>query len=128
MCATPRSCAPRSPTPTARGWRSSISAPAIGSSAGSIHARYVGGDSTLRLTTDGPVSHILDERIFRLEEPITLFLGPDEGFDSDVTSTTRRMLRATTDYWRHWVRTLSVPLEWQAAVIRSASSRKLCTH
>jgi GH15 family glucan-1,4-alpha-glucosidase len=95
---------------------------------GSNHMRYVGGETTLRLTTDGTVSHVLDERIFRLEEPIALFLGPDEGFDADITTTTRRMLRQTTDYWRRWVRTLSVPLEWQAAVIRSAITLKLCAH
>jgi GH15 family glucan-1,4-alpha-glucosidase len=95
---------------------------------GSNHVRYAGGETTLRLTTDGTVSHVLDERTFRLEEPIALFLGPDEGFDADVTTTTQRMLRATVDYWRRWVRTLSVPLEWQAAVIRSAITLKLCAH
>jgi GH15 family glucan-1,4-alpha-glucosidase len=95
---------------------------------GSNHIRYVGDETTLRLTTDGTVSHVMDERIFRLEEPIALFLGPDEGFDRDVTTTTLRMLRETTDYWRRWVRTLSVPLEWQAAVIRSAITLKLCAH
>jgi GH15 family glucan-1,4-alpha-glucosidase len=95
---------------------------------GSNHIRYVGGETTLRLTTDGAVSHVAEERVFRLEEPIALFLGPDEGFDADITSTARRMLRETTDYWRHWVRTLSVPLEWQAAVIRSAITLKLCAH
>jgi GH15 family glucan-1,4-alpha-glucosidase len=95
---------------------------------GSNHIRYVGGETTLRLTTDGPVSHILDERIFRVEGPIALFLGPDEGFDADVTTTTLRMLHETTDYWQRWVRTLSVPLEWQEAVIRAAITLKLCTH
>jgi GH15 family glucan-1,4-alpha-glucosidase len=95
---------------------------------GSNHIRYVGGETTLRLTTDGPVSHLADERTFRLEEPISLFLGPDEGFENDVTTTTLRMLRETTDYWRHWVRTLSVPLEWQEAVIRAAITLKLCAH
>jgi GH15 family glucan-1,4-alpha-glucosidase len=95
---------------------------------GSNHLRYVGGETTLRLTTDAPVSHIGEERTFRLEEPIAMFLGPDEGFDADVTSTTRRMLRETTDYWRGWVRTLSVPLEWQEAVIRAAITLKLCAY
>ncbi len=99
-----------------------------GTTMGSNHIRYVGGETTLRLTTDGPVSHVLDERIFRLETPIALFLGPDEGFGSDITTTSGRMLRETTDYWRHWVRTLSTPLEWQAAVIRSAITMKLCAH
>jgi GH15 family glucan-1,4-alpha-glucosidase len=99
-----------------------------GTTNGSNHIRYVGGETTLRLTTDGAVSHMLEERTFRLEDPIALFLGPDEGFEADVTTTTLRMLRETTDYWRHWVRTLSVPLEWQAAVIRSAITLKLCAH
>ncbi len=95
---------------------------------GSNHIRYVGGETTLRMTTDGPIGHVLDERLFRLEEPIALFLGPDEGFPADITTTTLRMLRETTDYWRHWVRTLSVPLQWQEAVIRAAITLKLCTH
>jgi len=95
---------------------------------GSNHIRYVGGETTLRLTTDGAVSHVADERTFRLEDSIALFLGPDEGFNDDITTTTRRMLRETTDYWRRWVRTLSVPLEWQEVVIRAAITLKLCTH
>jgi GH15 family glucan-1,4-alpha-glucosidase len=95
---------------------------------GSNHIRYVGGETTLRLTTDGPMSHVLEERLFRLEEPVAMFLGPDEGFPDDITTTTRRMLRETTDYWRRWVRTLSVPLEWQEAVIRAAITLKLCAH
>ncbi len=96
--------------------------------AGSNHIRYVGEAATLRLTTDAPVGHILDERDFRLEEPIGLFLGPDEPLDGDVPSVTSRMLRETTAYWQGWVRTLSVPLEWQAAVIRAAITLKLCAH
>jgi GH15 family glucan-1,4-alpha-glucosidase len=96
--------------------------------AGSNHIRYVGQETTLRLTTDAPVSHIQEERTFRLEEPIGMFLGPDEGVDSDVATTTARMLRETTDYWRGWVRTLSVPLEWQEAVIRAAITLKLCAY
>jgi GH15 family glucan-1,4-alpha-glucosidase len=95
---------------------------------GSNHIRYVGGEETLRLTTDVAVTHILKERIFRLEEPIAMFLGPDEGFDADVGATTHRMLHETTEYWRGWVRTLSVPLEWQEAVIRAAITLKLCAY
>jgi len=95
---------------------------------GSNHLRYVGGEETLRLTTDAPVSHIAAERMFRLEEPITLFLGPDEGFDADIATTAERMLRETIGYWRGWVRTLSVPLEWQEAVIRAAITLKLCAY
>ena len=34
----------------------------------------------------------------------------------------------TIDYWREWVRYLSIPLEWQDAVIRSAITLKLCQY
>ncbi|MES3028928.1 MAG: glycoside hydrolase family 15 protein [Pseudomonadota bacterium] len=95
---------------------------------GSNHIRFVGGEMTLRMTTDAPISHISGERLFRLEEPVSMFLGPDEGFDADLTATTERMLKETTAYWRSWVRTLSVPLEWQEAVIRAAITLKLCAH
>ena len=101
---------------------------ACSTTAGSNHIRYVGDAVTLRLTTDAPVSHILQERAFRLEEPISMFLGPDEAFNSEVATATAQMLRETTDDWRGWVRTLSVPLEWQAAVIRAAITLKLCAH
>ena len=95
---------------------------------GSNHLRYVGGPMTLRLTTDAPVGHIAAERLFRLEAPITLFLGPDESFDADIGATGQRMLHETTTHWRAWVRTLSVPLEWQEAVIRAAIPLKLCAY
>ncbi len=96
-------------------------------STGSNHLRYLGA-TTLRLTTDAPVSHIAEERTFRLEAPITMVLGPDEAFDTDIGASAQRMLLETTDYWRGWVRTLSVPLEWQEAVIRAAITLKLCTY
>jgi GH15 family glucan-1,4-alpha-glucosidase len=95
---------------------------------GSNHIRYVGGPATLRLSTNAPVSHLQAERTFRLEAPIAMFLGPDEPFDTDIRSSTLRMLRDTTDYWRNWARTLSVPLEWQEAVIRAAITLKLCAY
>lgn len=95
---------------------------------GSNHLRYVGGATVMRLTTDAAVGHIANERLFRLEEPVAMVLGPDEGFDADIAATTERMLHETLAYWRGWVRTLSVPLEWQEAVIRSAITLKLCAH
>jgi GH15 family glucan-1,4-alpha-glucosidase len=95
---------------------------------GSNHLRYLGGDTVIRLTTDAAVGHIAHERLFRLEEPIAMIVGPDEGFEADITATTERMLQETLAYWRGWVRTLSVPLEWQEAVIRSAITLKLCAH
>ena len=95
---------------------------------GSNHIRYLGHDVILRMTTNAPVSHIREEREFRLEEPIALFLGADEPFQGDVRSITETMLADTCAYWRDWVRTLGVPLEWQEAVIRAAIALKLCVY
>jgi GH15 family glucan-1,4-alpha-glucosidase len=102
-------------------------APAAATS-GSNHIRYLGSDITLRLTTNLPVSHVREARTFRLETPIALFLGPDEPFQGEVLTTADSMLRDTCAYWRDWVRTLAVPLEWQEAVIRAAITLKLCVY
>jgi len=95
---------------------------------GSNHIRYAAQDVTLRLTTNVPVSHVLEERTFRLEAPIAFFLGPDEPFQGEVLSTANTMLEDTAAYWRGWVRTLAIPLEWQEAVIRAAITLKLCAY
>ncbi|WP_165186353.1 glycoside hydrolase family 15 protein [Caulobacter soli] len=95
---------------------------------GSNHVRYLCSDMTLRLSTDGPVSHILEERTFRLEKPIAMFLGADEGFNADIGATCNRMLQQTQEYWMDWVRGLAVPLDYQGPVIRAAITLKLCMH
>ncbi len=94
---------------------------------GSNHIRYVGPRLILRLTTDAPLTYVLEETPFFLEEPITLFLGPDESLTRPVGETGRQFYDATAEYWRNWVRHLAVPLEWQDAVIRAAITLKLCT-
>ena len=66
---------------------------------GSNHIRYVCTDVTFRLTTDCPVSHILDERTFRLEKPHAFFLGPDEGYDQEVGAGVEAALDRTVAYW-----------------------------
>lgn len=95
---------------------------------GSNHIRYLCTDITLRLTTDCPVSHVLEERLFRLERPLTFFLGPDEGYDQEVGAGVSATLDRTTAYWRDWVRTLYIPLDYQEAVIRAAITLKLCVY
>ncbi|HST91863.1 MAG TPA: glycoside hydrolase family 15 protein [Brevundimonas sp.] len=95
---------------------------------GSNHIRYVCTDVTFRLTTDCPVSHILNERTFRLERAHAFFFGPDEGYDQDVGPGVASALDRTVAYWQNWVRTLYLPLDWQAAVIRAAITLKLCAY
>lgn len=93
---------------------------------GSNHIRYLNGATTMRLTTNAPINYILDETEFDLEEELVFFLGPDEPFMDDVRAKAHVMLEATIGKWRGWVRQLSLPLEWQQAVIRAAITLKLC--
>ncbi|WP_298161028.1 glycoside hydrolase family 15 protein [Brevundimonas sp.] len=95
---------------------------------GSNHIRYLCSEVTLRLTTDCPVSHVLEERIFRLERSLTFFLGPDEGYDQEVGPGVAATLDRTVAYWKDWVRTLYIPLDYQEAVIRAAITLKLCAY
>jgi GH15 family glucan-1,4-alpha-glucosidase len=95
---------------------------------GSNHIRYQCTDITLRLTTDCPVSHVLEERVFRLERPLAFFLGPDEGYDQEVGPGLSATLDRTVAYWQDWVRTLYIPLDYQEAVIRAAITLKLCAY
>ncbi|MDX1711665.1 MAG: glycoside hydrolase family 15 protein [Rhodovibrionaceae bacterium] len=92
---------------------------------GSNHVRYVASDITLRLTTDVPVTYVLEEVDFVLERPMTLIFGPDESLERGVADTGRDFVERTDHYWREWCRHLALPFEWQDAVIRAAITLKL---
>ncbi|MBI5784164.1 MAG: glycoside hydrolase family 15 protein [Rhodocyclales bacterium] len=92
---------------------------------GSHHVRYVMADQALRLTTNASITAIVEEMPFFLEDSVTLVLGPDETVPEGAEEVGRRFLDETTQYWREWVRFLSIPYEWQAAVIRAAITLKL---
>jgi len=94
---------------------------------GSNHIRYVSSDMTLRMTTDAPVSYVMDEVFFPLEGSINIIFGLDESLTQSIAETVRQFEEKTVDYWREWVRYLSIPYEWQEAVIRAAITLKLCS-
>ncbi len=93
---------------------------------GSNHIRYVSPAQTLRLTTDAPLSYILEERHFLVDHPVTLIVGSDESMREGIERTARDLFERTLDHWRNWVRSLSIPFEWQDAVIRAAITLKIC--
>ncbi len=95
---------------------------------GTNHIRYLVGPQALRLSTDAPVGYVLEGRVFRVEEDVHFFLGPDEPFAGNLREEIRRMEQATRRYWQLWVRGLATPLEWQDEVIRCAITLKLCQH
>jgi GH15 family glucan-1,4-alpha-glucosidase len=94
---------------------------------GSNHVRYVMPRLTLRLTTDAPLPYVMEEIPFLLEDPCDLILGPDETLLRPIRETASEYEEKTVEYWREWVRYLSIPFEWQEAVIRAAITLKLCS-
>jgi GH15 family glucan-1,4-alpha-glucosidase len=101
--------------------------PTAGHSIGSNHIRYRGGDEVLRLSTDAPLSYIAQETMFPLMRPLALVFGPDEPFEGAIEQTAQEFEVHTRHYWQSWVRSLSLPFEWQGAVIRAAITLQLCS-
>ena len=101
--------------------------PSTTHSIGSNHIRYRGGEEVLRVSTDAPLSYIARETAFPLTRPLALVFGPDEPFEGAIEQTAREFEAHTRQYWQSWVRSLSLPFEWQSAVIRAAITLQLCS-
>ncbi|MBF0270409.1 MAG: glycoside hydrolase family 15 protein [Alphaproteobacteria bacterium] len=95
---------------------------------GSNHIRFVSDDIALRLTTDAPLVYIAEETPFLLDMPVSLILGSDESLMAGIEETARLFHEKTLDHWHNWVRSLSIPFDWQEAVIRAAITLKLCNY
>ena len=94
---------------------------------GSNHITYGAAETTLRLTTNVPLTHVLDENAFLLDRSLYMILGPDETIPESCGDCFYQHYRATREYWQTYSRGLSIPFEWQEAVIRAAITLKLCT-
>ncbi|MCU0950580.1 MAG: glycoside hydrolase family 15 protein [Burkholderiaceae bacterium] len=94
---------------------------------GSHHIRAQVPEYPLRLTTDAPLTPVIEQRPLIVDGPLTFILGPDETLAESPLETGRWMLEQTLVYWRRWVRNLAIPFEWQDAVIRAAITLKLNT-
>jgi GH15 family glucan-1,4-alpha-glucosidase len=95
---------------------------------GSNHVRYAHATQALRLTTDMPLTYVIEGTSHLLDRPANLLFGVDETLGSGISETVRDFEERTAHYWQHWARALAVPLEWQDAVIRAAITLKLCTY
>jgi GH15 family glucan-1,4-alpha-glucosidase len=95
---------------------------------GSNHIRYLLSSVVQRLTSDVATPLIERGLPFGLDRPAHFIFGPDETLTESPTVFFHLMLERTLEYWREWVRYLSVPYEWQDAVIRAAITLKLCQY
>ncbi|RKQ69798.1 GH15 family glucan-1,4-alpha-glucosidase [Litorimonas taeanensis] len=92
------------------------------------HISYDTNDGGFRITTSMPVSYILSRTSFVLDRDVSFICGPDESVAENVDFLARDWRERTIDYWRRWTRSLAVPPDWQAAVIRAAITLKLCVY
>jgi GH15 family glucan-1,4-alpha-glucosidase len=94
---------------------------------GSNHVRFVGSGEAYRLTTDAPVTHVLQEQPIVLQRGLTFVLGEDDSLKDSLHELGQRFQEQTIAYWQEWTRSLAIPFEWQSAVIRAAITLKLST-
>jgi GH15 family glucan-1,4-alpha-glucosidase len=92
---------------------------------GTHHIRFLQGDGAIRMTTDVPITQVVEERAFFVNRSVTLLFGVDETLGGAPAEVGRTFLEETRAYWLRWVRNLAVPFEWQDVVIRAAITLKL---
>ncbi|MAV50653.1 MAG: glucoamylase [Hyphomonadaceae bacterium] len=95
---------------------------------GVSHIRFPDEDFDFRVTTDAPVSFVMDEREFVLDRELSFVLGPDESLSDNPESIASDWLQRTLHTWQEWSQRLATPPEWQEAVIRAAITLKLCVY
>ena len=85
----------------------------------------MGIDQELRLTTNAPLTYICESKPFVLQRPVYLVLTYGRPLEAPIETTSERFLQSTTDYWRSWVKSTSIPNFSQRLVLRSALILKI---
>ena len=92
------------------------------------HIKFLDENAGFRITTDAPVSYVMDGRDFVLDREVSFLMGPDESLSDRVGVVALEWLERTADQWMNWSRRLATPPDWQDAVIRAAITLKLCVY
>lgn len=92
---------------------------------GSSHIDFHGMDETVRLTTNIPISYLLEEQFVVLNETKYLVLTYGSPLEAPLESTAEDFLRKTIAYWRRWVKHTTIAEFYQQEVIRSALVLKI---
>ena len=91
----------------------------------SNHIAFLGLEEEVRLTTNIPLTYVLDEEDFTLNETKYLVLTYGAPLEAALESTAERFLTSTLAYWRGWVKSTSIGQFHQSQVIRSALALKI---
>ena len=92
---------------------------------GSNHLVFEGGPEPIRLTTDIPLSNLVEYKSFVLTEAKYIFLTYGNPLEAPIVSTAEHFLRETINYWRKWIKHSTIAPVYQEAVIRSALALKI---
>lgn len=79
----------------------------------------------LYLTSDAPISYLLNSIPFELKEPKHFVLSCGIPFEGSLKFETEEQLDRTISYWRTWAKHCNIPFEFQTEVLRSALALKL---
>lgn len=91
----------------------------------SNHLRYMNFDMQVRLTTDVPLSYILEEESFVLNQNRYLVFSYGEPLEAPLKATSEDFINKTVRYWQNWIKSTYVPDMYQEQIIRSALVLKL---
>jgi len=88
--------------------------------AGSNHIRYLNFDTQVRLTTNIPLTYILNNQPFILNDTCYLAFTYGVPLEAPLESTAEDFLEKTNKYWVQWIKNTSIPNIFQDEIIRSA--------
>jgi GH15 family glucan-1,4-alpha-glucosidase len=91
----------------------------------SNHIEFTGLPAPVRLTTNVPLTYVLEERPFLLGRDRHLALTWGEPLQASLEESAESFLLRTLEHWRSWVKDGRIPRDYQQPVIRSALVLKL---
>jgi len=94
-------------------------------SQGSNHLRFLGLEGNIRLTTNIPLTYVMEDAAFVLNETKYFVLTYGPPLEAPLGATVETFLSRTVSYWRNWVKTTSINSFYQSLVIRSALVLKI---
>ncbi|HEY9007429.1 glycoside hydrolase family 15 protein [Ohtaekwangia sp.] len=91
----------------------------------SNHLRYMNFEMQTRLTTELPLSYIMEEQPFVLDQTQYLVFTYGEPLEAPLKATVEDFINKTVRHWQTWVKSTYIPEIYQDQVIRSALVLKL---
>src|SRR5690606_16572517 len=92
---------------------------------GSNHVHWTVPGTSLRLTSNVPLTYLVESRPFVLDKDAYFALSWGSPLEAPLEETVESFLIRTRRYWERWVKHTAMPGIFQQEVIRSAMALKL---